>query len=73
MLDSSIDYSPQFIFLDDDVVSGSSSVEPETAVSSDGVYNQLVLTNSILTGIVLLIGVIVGCIGMGIFFNRFHK
>lgn len=73
MLDSSIDYSPQFIFLDDDVVSGSPSGESETAVPSDGVYNQLVLTNSILTGIVLLIGVVVGCIGMGIFFNRFHK
>lgn len=63
-----------------DGVVGSSSEEPEThstiesnSDSDSEILEQLKLNNSILVGIVLFLGVIVGCICMKLFYERFHK
>lgn len=77
---SSILNESSFPFLLLDGVSGSSSEEPETVENGSldssfqsNLLDQVRLTNSILTGVVLFLGVIVGCICMKLFFERFHK
>lgn len=53
---------------------GSGETESHTEVDySSDLLEQVSLTNSLLTGIILFLGIICGVICMKLFYERFHK